>query len=236
MRRSAVVSLLMLSALGGLTCLVSSAKAQIPEVMVTYNNENGEVQTDGAPIENGEATPDPINTSYEGNGDSVDSGDAMIISPVIDPRLNLSLTVFNNSTETFLSEYRFSLPEGVSGLYFFDPGRTDPYSPFSSIFQNFAFERPVLNQSNQYLDLVFTTPSTTFGVRPGESVTFVFPLMVPEPTETQRDFILDHRVNGARPIVVATAPEPGALALLFGAGMPVGAIAFAKRCRRKKRG
>lgn len=239
--RSYRLPALALAALMG-ALITSPVLAQTPGVDVTYNDENGDVTNTEFPIDGGQATG-ALRSRYEGDGNSVDSGDQLIINPVIDPRFNMDLTIINGTDPDgrggkpgidFVS-YQFSLPEGIPGLYFLSVSDEDPFYPSSDRMLFSGFGRPV--GEGQFLDLFFSIPNRPTEdfilppVAPGEEVNFKFVMVVPEPTVEGTPMILDQVVGSAADV----APEPGTLSLLLWGATTVAALPLHRVVRRRVR-
>ena len=222
----------------------SGARAQTPEIIVTYNESNGtstgNVQEQSAPINTGNNTAQTnLNADYDANADSVPSGDGMILTPIVDPEFLMNLALTNETTDLFTS-FRFSLPTNIAGA-FFDPNQSNFFGPSTSeSFDSISYEDRDLSGQTRFKTIVFEGPISPNGVPIngfGQNDTMLFRLVMflPEPTNPGQGFYLDLRPNDARPGQfppvpprVVAAPEPGSLVLLLAFG-GIGAL-----CRRKR--
>jgi hypothetical protein len=236
LRNRAIAALLLATTV----CLPLSAYAQrLGEVDVTYRDRFGSLSTatfgtepngSGPNLAQGDIWSSYLdNTSPDGS-----SGNAIIVTPVVDPILDL-ITVMRNDTSEVWTEFYFTLPD-VPGIGFFNYQNPNP--PFNTPttggrFSDFEFLLPngtladdgTGNSRQLYREIRFysTQPGFT-GILPGENNVFRWVAFFPDPPPSGPvPYPTAVRPNGI--------PEPSATALGLSVLLPLAVV----RLRRRKR-
>ena len=155
---------------------------------------------------------------------SVSDGDAFIVTPIIDPDLNVLYTL-HNQTGITLTSLTFTL-QPTANLYFYDTQSTSGDALKQHQFSGSVGLTTFNNVTREgFRSLTFTGGGIANNV-PND---FSFSLHVPDGTPGQ-GYAAVLSPNGLTPLAFpsTTAPEPGTLMLLLPVGMMLGAATRTK--------
>jgi hypothetical protein len=213
---------------------------QLGQVDVTYRDRNGGISTASFGTEPNGSGPNiatgDIWASYLNNL-SPETGNAIIVTPVVDPILDL-ITTMRNDTQTVWTEFYFTLPS-APGVGFFNY-RDLLGNPLTTggRFVDFEFLSPngILpddgtgNAQQLYSEIRFYNPNPGLtGIGPGENNTFRWFAVFPDPPVSGPvSYVTQVRPNN----VITNIPEPGTLALALCMVLPAaGHLILRRRLR-----
>jgi hypothetical protein len=217
------------------------------EIDVTYRDTTGGITTEtfntqpngsGPNFAEGSIWASYVdNSSFDGS-----SGNGIIVTPVVDPILDLTISLTNNSSTPW-TEFRFTLP-AINGIGFFNYTQYSPSFPAGitpttgGLFSDFEFISPsgtladdgTGNSRQLYSEIRFfnSNPSAT-GVQVGQTNVFRFFQFFPDPPPSGPvSYFTEVRPNN----VPGRIPEPGVLALALSVGAPAAGIVL-RRSRQR---
>lgn len=173
---------------------------------------------------------DRIGPGDFGGQAEVADGDAFIVTPIIDPDLNVNY-VLHNESGIILDSLTFTLDPDAD-LYFFDNGTIGTPNLRKVTFSNSVGETTFQNLSRTgYKTLTFSSLTVGDVIGINGISTFNFSMHIPDGRQGQQ-FAAVLSPNNFTPLASPTAPEPGTLMLLVPVGIMLGTVAKARRRRR----